>query len=378
MKIPLMRPFIGREEEREVVKVLRSGWVTQGPKVEEFERVVAHYVGAKYAVATSSATTALFLSLYIKGIGSGNEVIVPSFSFIASANVIIHAGAKPVFVDMDPRTYNMDPAKIEGALTKKTKAILAVDQVGLPCDLDLIHKIAKKHKLIVIEDAACAMGSVYKRKRVGSISELTCFSFHPRKLVTTGDGGMITTNNERLAERAKLLRNQGMSASDVVRHKAKRIIHEGYPEVGFNFRLTDIQAAVGLSQMKKFPAIFAKREKLAKRYDKAFLKSEYIIPPFIPKGYVTNRQTYIVRLKKGCKMSRDGLMQKLLDVGIASRRGVMAAHLEPPYRKMYPKLSLPETESATKETIALPLYSQMTKREQDFVINNVLDFSNEK
>lgn len=370
-----MKPFFDKREERAVVEVIRSGWVTQGPKVAEFEKVVVKYVGAKYAVATSSATTALSLSLYLKGIGPGDEVIVPSFSFIASTNIVVHVGAKPVFIDIDPKSYNLDPNLIEKAITKKTKAILAVDQIGLPCDLSAIHKIAKKHKLIVVEDAACAMGSVYKGKRVGAISELTCFSFHPRKLVTTGDGGMITTGNKELANRARLLRNQGMAVSDVARHKANRVIHEDYSEVGFNFRMTDIQASVGINQMKKLPKILAKRERLAGRYDRAFSKSKFLTPPFIPESYVTNRQTYVVRLNEGSKISRDALMQKLLDAGIATRRGVMAAHLEAPYRKMYPRLSLPETEAATNRTIALPLYHQMTGRQQDFVIDRILKFT---
>lgn len=376
MKIPLTKPFFDKEEEKAVIEVLRSGWVTQGPKVVEFERVVAKYVGAKYAVATSSATTALFLSLYIKGIRQGDEVIVPSFSFIASANVIVHTGAKPKFVDIDPKTYNMDSANIEKAITKKTKAILAVHQVGLPCDIDEINKIAKKHKLFVIEDAACAMGSSYKGRRVGSISELTCFSFHPRKLVTTGDGGMITTNNKSLANMVRLLRNQGMGISDVARHNLTKIVHEKYPEVGFNFRLTDIQAAVGIEQMGKFPKIFDIRERLAKRYDKAFGKSNLITVPYIPEGYVSNRQTYILRLRPNKGISRDGLMQKLLNKGIATRRGVMAIHLEKPYIKMLGKVKLPETERATKETIAIPLYPQMTHKEQDYIINSILSSVN--
>lgn len=372
--IPLIKPYFDQAEEKAVIKVIRSGWVTQGLKVEELEKIVASYVGVKYGVAVSSATTALFLSLHIKGIGPGDEVIVPSFSFIASANVIVHVGARPVFVDIDPKTYNLDPKKIEKAITKKTKAIIAVDQVGLPCDLDEISKIAKKHSLFVLEDAACAIGSRYRGRKIGSISEVTCFSFHPRKLVTTGDGGMITTNDYKIAERARILRCQGMETSAAIRHKSKVIIHEKYSEIGFNFRMTDIEAAVGVEQMKKFPKILKQREKLAQKYDRAFSGNEYITPPYIPEGYLSNRQTYIIRLNSKAKISRDCLMQKLLDVGIATRRGVMASHLEAPYRKMLGKISLIETEKAAKETIAIPLYPQMTIKEQDFVISKILEY----
>jgi len=372
--IPLARPYFDKAEEKAVVSVIRSGWVTQGPKVEELENLVKEYVGAKNAVAVSSATTALFLSLYLKGIAPGDEVIVPSFSFIASANVIVHVGAKPVFIDIDPKTYNLDPEKIEGLITKKTRAIIAVDQVGLPCNLDRIRQIAAKHKLFVLEDAACAIGSQYQGRKIGSISEVTCFSFHPRKLVTTGDGGMIVTNSQKLANRARILRHQGMGISDMVRHKSKVIIHEKYPEIGFNFRMTDIEAAVGIEQMKKLPRALKEREKLAKRYDQAFSKSKYLTPPFIPEGYLSNRQTYIIRLSQKAKITRDGLMQKLLTAGIATRRGVMASHLEAPYRKLLGRISLPETEKAVKETIAVPLYPRMTINEQDDVIEKILKY----
>ncbi len=374
MKVSITKPVFDIKEEKAVIDVLRSGWVTQGPKVAEFEEAVAKYTGAKYAVAVTSATTALFLSLYVLDIHAGDEVIVPSYSFIASANVIVHAGGKPVFLDIDPRTYNLDPNKIEELVTKKTKGIMAVDQVGLPCDLDAIEKIARKHDLFVLEDAACAMGSIYKGRKIGSLSEITCFSFHPRKLITTGDGGMIVTNNRKLAERARLLRNQGMSVSDVARHKSKEILFESYPEVGFNFRMTDIQAAIGIEQMKKLSRILKRREILAKRYDKAFGTSKFITPPYIPDGYVTNRQSYMVRLSKGPRISRNELMQKLLDLGVATRRGVMATHLEPAYKKFVGKISLPETKKALDETIILPLYHQMTIEEQDFVIDKILEF----
>lgn len=375
MKIPLQRTYFDKAEEKAVASVLRSGWVTQGPKVAEFEEAVKIFVGAKYAIATTSATTGLFLSLHILGIKPGDEVIVPSFSFIATANVVVHTGAIPVFVDIDPNTYNLDPEKVERAITKKTKAIIAVDQVGLPCDLDKIYKIAKAHKLNVVEDAACALGSKYKGKMIGSFGKFSVLSFHPRKIITTGEGGMILTDNKKYADELRILRHQGMSVSDVVRYKSKKIIHESYPVIGFNFRMSDIQAAVGVEQMKKLPKFLQRRAKLAVRYTEAFMQSKNIIPPHIPSGCIHNCQSYIVRLKENKKITRDGLRQKLLSVGIATQIGIMAAHLVPPYRKMYPKLSLPQTDSAAKETITLPLYFQMTEKEQDFVIEKILEFT---
>lgn len=375
MNIPLARPYFDNREEKAVSEVLRSGWVTQGSKVKEFEKLICKYTGAKYAVATTSGTTALFLSLHALGIKSGDEVIVPSLSFIATTNVVVHAGATPVFVDIDPSTYNINPRKIEEKITKYTRAIIPVDQVGLPCDLDAIFKIARKHKLHVVEDAACALGSKYKGRMVGSFGEVACFSFHPRKTVTTGEGGMILTNNKNLAWDLRILRHQGMSVSDIARHKAQKIIHESYPVIGYNFRMSDIQAAVGTEQMKKLPMFLRKRTELASRYTKVFLESKFIVPPYVPKGYVHNWQTYVIRLRKNRKITRDRLMEKLYKVGISTRIGIMAAHLEKPYRNMYPKLSLPETEVAASQTLALPLYFQMTQKEQNYVIQKVLEFT---
>lgn len=372
MKIPITKPYFDRAEERSVIETLRSGWVTQGPKVQAFEGDVAKFVGAKYAIATTSATTALSLSLHALGIGQGDEVLVPSFSFIATANVAVHVGATPVFIDIDSRTYNMDPVDLERKITKKTHAIIPVDQVGLPADHDKIRKIAKQHNLLIVEDAACALGSCYKGKKIGSFGKVVCFSFHPRKAITTGEGGMIVTNNKKLHDELKILRHQGMSVSDVVRHGSSKIIRESYPVVGYNFRMSDIQAAVGVAQMKKLSKILKKRSLLAQRYTKIFAESESIVPPYVPDGYTHNWQSYIVRIGRQSKVSRDELMQKLLNEGIASRVGIMASHMEPPYRKMYPKLSLPETEAANRETLVIPLYYHMTRGEQDFVIEKIL------
>ncbi len=377
MKIPLTIPSFGKEEEIAVAKVLRSGWVTQGPKVAEFEEEIAKYSGAKYAVATTSATTSLFLSLYMLGIGNGDEVILPSFTFIATANVAVAVGAKPIFVDIDPKTFNIDPEKIEKAITKKTKAIMPVDQVGLPADLKRIVAIAKRHKLYVIEDAACGFASIYDGYQIGSYPgvHLTCLSFHPRKSITTGEGGMILTQDKKLADRAKVLRHHGMSVSDLARHKSKKIVNEKYYEVGFNFRMSDIQAAVGIEQLKRLPKFLKIRKRLADKYTKAFSSSGNIIPPFVPDNCIPNWQSYVIKLKNGNLAKRDKLMQKLLDSGIATRRGVMACHLEPAYQKMFGKISLPITEEATNTTISLPLYTSMKDSEQNYVIKKILEFS---
>lgn len=377
MNIPLTKPFFDKNEEKAIANVLKSGWVTQGPKVAEFEDRIAGYCRAKYAIATTSATTALFLSLYALGIGKGDEVIVPSFTFIATANVVLHAGAKPIFVDIDPKTYNIDPEKIEAAITPRTRAIIPADQVGLPCNLDRIVKIARKYNLFIIEDGACSLGSVFKGKKIGSYPgvKTVCFSFHPRKPITTGEGGMITTNDEKLTKRLRLLRHHGMDISDLRRHNLKKIIHENYPEIGFNYRMTDLQAAIGVEQLKKLPKFLETRSEIANRYTEAFRKSDTIIPPFVPKDITPSWQSYIIRLGKNNKITRDELMQKLLNDGIATRRGVMAAHLEPAYKNIFGKINLPITENSTDETISLPIYVGMKKSEQNYVIEKIKKYA---
>jgi dTDP-4-amino-4,6-dideoxygalactose transaminase len=370
--IPIAKPYVGREEEQAVIESLRSGWLSQGPRVAEFERQFAGFVGAEHAIAVSSCTTALHLAFMGAGIGPGDEVLCPSLSFIATANSIRYVGAAPIFVDIDPATYNLDPEKIEAAITPQTKAILAVHQIGMPAAIDEILEIARRRKLLVIEDAACAIGSVYHGQRIGRPhAYLACFSFHPRKILTTGEGGMITTSNEKLAMRIRQLRQHAMSASDLARHQSQKVVIEKYDEVGYNFRMTDLQAAIGLVQLGRVEGFIERRRAFAARYNEALLNIGWIMPPSEPLECRTNFQAYMARLTKDAPISRDNLMQELLDRGISTRRGIMATHREAPHRDARWDRELTETNAAANECIILPLFHQMTDEDQEFVIDSI-------
>jgi perosamine synthetase len=371
LKVPITKPYLSESEGRAAAEVVATGWISQGSKVAEFEEAVANYVGAEFGVATSNCTTALHVCLICLGIGPGDEVIVPSFTFIATSNSILHAGATPVFVDIDPRTYNIDVAKIEGAVTESTRAIMPVHQIGLAADMDPILELAERHRLHVIEDAAPSIGEEYKGRRVGSIGEVACFSFHPRKVVTTGEGGMITTDSEALASRAKIIRSHGASISDLARHKADEVIFEEYPYLGYNYRMTDIEAAIGLEQMKKLDEMLAVRRRLAERYDQELTDVEGLDTPHVPPYAKHTYQSYIVRVRKDCPLSRNEIMREMLKEGIATRRGVMAIHLEPYYRERFGEIRLPVTEEATRSTLLIPLFPAMTEDEQSFVISTL-------
>jgi dTDP-4-amino-4,6-dideoxygalactose transaminase len=367
--IPVARPSFGLQEEKAVLEVLRSGWVSQGPRVAEFEQRFAEYVGAAHAVTVSSCTTALHLALLAAGVKPGDEVLCPSLSFIATANSIVYAGARPVFVDVDRSTYNMDPNCIESAITPKTTAILAVHQVGLPSPLSAICEIASRNGLGVVEDAACAIGSEYQGRRVGlPHSSIACFSFHPRKILTTGEGGMITTADEDMANRIRRLRQHGMTVSDLTRHSSRQVVTESYDEVGYNYRMTDVQAAIGLVQLQRLDEMLARRRWLASRYSQFLAGVEWLVPPFEPAECRHNFQSYMVRLKNNAPLTRDELMQELLDRGVSSRRGIMAIHRERPYRTENWDIRLPTTNSVTDSTIVLPLFHEMTDDEQTYVI----------
>lgn len=367
--IPVAKPFLGREEEEAAARAIRSGWVTQGPLVKEFEDLFAEYVGAKHAVATTSCTTALHAALAVSGVGPGDEVIVPSLSFIATANAVVHCGAKPAFVDIDPATCNMDPGKIEGVITKKTKAVMPVHQMGLPADLDAIRAIADKHGLLLIEDAACAIGSAYKDTRIGGHGNTACFSFHPRKIITTGEGGMITTDDAELAARLRRFRHHGMSVSDMERHQAGNVIIEQYPEIGYNYRMTDIQAAIGIEQMKKLDVIIEKRRAIAAFYDQQLSVIPGIRILHVPDHTYHNYQSYWIEVQESSPVSRDHLMAKLLEKGISTRRGIMAIHLEQCYSSL--ATLLPATEHLTRNALLLPLYPSLREEEAAFVVSAI-------
>ena len=368
--IPITKPDLGEEEKRLVSQVIESGWVSQGPKVAEFEKIFARYVGARHAVATTSCTTALHAALSVSCIGPGDEVIVPSLSFIATANSVIYCSATPVFIDVDPETCNIDVQKIEEAVTGKTKAIMPVHQMGLPADLDPIKKIAEKNKLLIIEDAACAIGSAYKNTKIGGHGNITCFSFHPRKIITTGEGGMITTDDPTIAQQLRRFRHHGMSVSDIERHMANTVIIETYPELGYNYRMTDMQAAMGIGQMKKLSFLLDARKQMARMYDNELGKIPHIRIPQVPSYARHNYQSYWIELLDSAPVDRNTLMAKLLEKGIATRRGIMAIHREPCYRA-YTGIHLPNTDRLTDNTLLLPLYPALSAEEQTFIINSI-------
>jgi perosamine synthetase len=372
MTVPITKPLLGDAEERAVLEVLRSGWLVQGPKVAEFERQVAAYVGAQCAVATSNCTTALHLALLLHGIGPGDEVIIPSFTFIATANAVLYVGATPVFADIDPRTHNVDPAHVESLITTHTKAIMPVHQLGLASDMDALAAIATRHGVILIEDAAPAIGATYRGKRVGGLGNTACLSFHPRKVITTGEGGMLLTNSPHLAERARTLRAHGMSVSDLARHQARHVVIEEYHELGYNYRMTDLQAAVGIEQLRRLDAMIERRCSIARRYADALRNVEGVTPPFSAPDAPHTYQSFMIVLEPRLGTSREAVMQKLLAVGVATRRGVMAIHIEPYYRKRFPQVRLPVTESASRQTLLLPIYATMTQTEQEYVVEHLL------
>jgi dTDP-4-amino-4,6-dideoxygalactose transaminase len=365
--IPVMRPWLGAEEAAAAAEAVSSGWVAQGPRVAEFEQAFASTIGAGHAVAVSSCTAALHLALVVAGVGPRDEVVVPSLSFIATANVARHVGAVPVFADVDEATQNLTPATVEPCLTPRTRAVILVDQAGVPADLDAMQALCEPRGITVVEDAACAVGSLYEGRPVGARAELAAFSFHPRKLLTTGEGGMLVTPSRDVADRLRRLREHGMDLSAAARHASHQPVIEHYVEPGFNFRMTDIQAAVGLVQLGKLGQLVARRRELAQRYQQLLAEVPGVRTIGDPAYGTTNYQSFWVLLPDNFPVSRDELLQHLADAGVSARRGIMAAHLEPAYEGCVHR-PLPITERLTARTLILPLFHELTEAEQDSIV----------
>lgn len=368
--IPYGRQQIDEEDIAAVTEVLRSDYITTGPKITEFEEAVAGYTGARHAVAVSNGTAALHAACFAAGIGEGDEVITSPLTFAASANCVLYCGGTPVFADVDERTYNIDPKDIERKISSRTKAIIPVHFAGQPCDMDEIHKIAEKHHLIVIEDGAHALGASYKGQAVGGLSDMTAFSFHPVKPVTTGEGGVITTNDSALYQKLLLFRSHGITRdSDLLTHDEGGWYYE-QQLLGYNYRMTDIQAALGVSQMKKLNQFVEKRRQLAERYHAAFSDNANIITPHQAESGMSGWHLYAVQV---VEHDRKEVFDKLREKGIGVNVHYIPVYRHPYYREHgYADVTCPKAELIYSRLVTLPLYPGLTFEEQDYVIEQLL------
>lgn len=388
LNVPIARTSLTEEEIQSVLTPLRSGWLVQGPKVREFEEKWSAFTGAKHSIAVTSCTTALHLSLAALDIQPGDEVIVPAFTWISTANVVEHLGAKVVFCDIDLDTFNLDLAGLEGLITPKTKAILPVHLFGLAVDMNAVNKLAKKYGLRVVEDAACGFGSRFQGKHVGTLGDAGSFSFHPRKAITTGEGGMITTNNDALAEKLRQLRDHGAAMSDLQRHLGARpYLLADHPEAGYNQRMTDLQAALGSTQMDRATEIVIERQRLAGVYDNAFANLTWLRKPIHLDGFEHGYQSYPCLFQpepitpesvKRVNVARNAWMDRLQQAGVSTRPATHAVHMLTFYREKYdlrPE-DFPNAYAANDCSISLPLFHGMTEEEQAYVIEQVLGNKN--
>ena len=371
MYIPYGRQSIDEEDIQAVVDVLRSDYLTTGPKVTEFEQKVADYVGAKYAVAVSNGTAALHIACLAAGIGQGDEVITTPITFAASSNCVLYCGGTPVFADIDADTYNISPEEIERKITDKTKAVIPVHYTGQPCDMDAITKIARKHNLLVIEDAAHALGASYKEKKIGSISDMTCFSFHPVKPITTGEGGMVVTNDEELYKKLVLFRSHGITRDGEMMTENQGNWYYQQLELGYNYRITDISCALGISQMNKLDGFLEKRREIANRYDKVFRDVAGIK---IPKQIADGNSGWHLYMIQVMNKSRKEVFDQLRAVGIGVNVHYIPVYQHPYYQNHgYSGCCLPNAESFYERAISLPIHPALTAEQQQYVIDKVLE-----
>jgi len=368
--IPVMRPSFGEEEALAVAEVVRSGWVAQGPRVARFEREFARYVGAGEGVAVSSCTTALHLALVVLGIAAGDEVVVPSFSFIATANAVRYVGATPVFADVELATGNLTVETVEAVRTPRTRAVIAVHQGGVPFDTVALRKACQDWGVELVEDAACAAGSTVDGAPVGTGARIAAWSFHPRKVLTTGEGGAVTVDDPELAARLRRLREHGMNVSAADRHASTQPVLEAYLEVGFNYRMTDLQAALGLVQLARMDSMVARRREIAARYHALLDGVEGLTPVRDPAYGTTNYQSFWVLLDERYGRERNDVLACLAQEGISARRGIMASHLEPAYAGT-PHGPLPVTERLTRDSLILPVFHELTGSEQEHVVETL-------
>nr|MDT0658406.1 DegT/DnrJ/EryC1/StrS family aminotransferase [Micromonospora sp. DSM 115978] len=369
MKIPVMIPMLGEEEALAAADAVRSGWVAQGPRVATFERAFAERVGARHGVAVSSCTTGLHLAMVLLDIGPGDEVIVPSFSFIATANAVRYVGATPVFADVELATGNVTVETVDAVRTANTRAIIAVHQGGVPFDVAALRKAADGWGVGLVEDAACAAGSTAYGQPVGTGARVAAWSFHPRKLITTGEGGMVTVDDPEAAVRLRRLREHGMNVSAADRHASAQPVLEAYLETAFNYRMTDIQAAIGLVQLDRLAGLVAQRRELADRYRDLLADLPGVSPVRDPAYGQSNVQSFWIRLDPEFGTGRDDVLAALAVRGVSARRGIMAAHLEPAYADLAPTAApLPVTERLTRDSLILPLHHALTEADQDLIV----------
>lgn len=367
--IPYGKQTIEQDDIQAVVDVLKSDFLTTGPKIAEFEQTVADYVGAKYAVAISNGTSALHAACFAAGIEPGDEVITTPLTFAASANCVLYCGGTPVFADVDPKTYNIDPEDIQRKITDRTKAIIAVHLAGQPCDMDAIHSIAREHGLIVIEDGAHALGSVYKGKKVGSMSDMTTFSFHPVKPITTGEGGMIVTDNEDFYKKMILFRSHGITRDDSMMTRNDGPWFYQQFDLGYNYRITDIQCALGCSQMKKLDRFLARRKEIVARYNEAFADCDNIITPYQLSDTESGWHLYIVQVKN---CDRRKVFENMREKGIGVNVHYIPVYMHPYYQEHgYENVHCANAEEIYSHIISLPLYPGLTSEQQDYVIDTL-------